>query len=441
MSKIIFNEHQRRLLETNQNVASVSDRAIQYTAEFKIKAVKENQLGKGPAQIFNEAGFDLEIIGLKKAQSSLARWRKTYQTLGESGFLEERRGKASSGRPKAEHLSAEKKLEKAEARIRLLEAELTLPKKARRNGKAGEEETNLKPSEKYQAINETIRLYQLKNMTRYLCKIANVSPSGYYKWLQNNGKQVLRDEADYQDYLLLKDIYEASNGKIGYRGFYMTLTELLVTPMNHKKILRLMSKFNLYSKVRRANPYRTLAKATEVHRQVPNHLNRQFKQDEPGKVFLTDITYLQYGSGQTAYLSCVKDVATREIVAYELSTSLKMDIVSRTLKKLEEFINDNLHPEAMIHSDQGFHYTHPDFQQRVKEMGLLQSMSRRGNCLDNAPMESFFGHFKDEVDYKEAESLKDLKYIVENYMDYYNTARKQWTLKKMTPVAYRSHLI
>ncbi|RNC96164.1 IS3 family transposase, partial [Lysinibacillus halotolerans] len=123
------------------------------------------------------------------------------------------------------------------------------------------------------------------------------------------------------------------------------------------------------------------------------------------------------------------------------STSLKMDIVSRTLKKLEEFINDNLHPEAMIHSDQGFHYTHPDFQQRVKEMGLLQSMSRRGNCLDNAPMESFFGHFKDEVDYKEAESLKDLKYIVENYMDYYNTARKQWTLKKMTPVAYRSHLI
>jgi len=129
MSKIIFNEHQRRLLETNQNVASVSDRAIQYTAEFKIKAVKENQLGKGPAQIFNEAGFDLEIIGLKKAQSSLARWRKTYQTLGESGFLEERRGKASSGRPKAEHLSAEKKLEKAEARIRLLEAELTLLKK------------------------------------------------------------------------------------------------------------------------------------------------------------------------------------------------------------------------------------------------------------------------------------------------------------------------
>lgn len=121
-------------------------------------------------------------------------------------------------------------------------------------------------------------------MTRYLCKIANVSPSGYYKWLQNSEKQALREEADYQDYLLLKDIYDASKGIIGYHGFYMTLAELLETPMNHKKILRLMCKFNVYSKVRRANPYRTLSKATEPHRQVPNHLNRKFKQDEPGKV-------------------------------------------------------------------------------------------------------------------------------------------------------------
>lgn len=129
MSKIIFNEHQRRQIEANPNVASVSDRAIQYTANFKMKAVQENIQGKGPAQIFKEAGFDLETIGLKKAQSAIKRWKKTYQTLGEQGFLEERRGKGSTGRPRVENLSADKKLEKAEARIRLLEAELTLLKK------------------------------------------------------------------------------------------------------------------------------------------------------------------------------------------------------------------------------------------------------------------------------------------------------------------------
>lgn len=116
------------------------------------------------------------------------RWRSTYKTFGEQGFLEERRGKGSTGRPRAEKLSAYKKLEKAEARIRLLEAELTLLKKLDEMERGGEEETVLTPREKYQAINETIRLYQLTNMTRYLCQVANISPSGYYKWLQNAEK-------------------------------------------------------------------------------------------------------------------------------------------------------------------------------------------------------------------------------------------------------------
>ena len=129
MSKIIFNEHQRQVLEKNPNVASVSDRAIQYTAEFNIRAVKEHLAGKGPAQIFIEAGFDLEMIRLKKAQSALSRWRTTYTTSGEPGLLEERRGKGSTGRPTSKQLSAEKKLEKAEARIKYLEAELELLKK------------------------------------------------------------------------------------------------------------------------------------------------------------------------------------------------------------------------------------------------------------------------------------------------------------------------
>lgn len=129
MSKIIFNEHQQRLLEKNPNVESVSDRAIQYTAEFKIQAVNENLAGKGPAQIFVEAGFDLEVIGIRKAQSALGRWRNTYKTYGDAGFLEERRGKGSTGRPTSKQLSAEKKLEKAEARIKYLEAEVELLKK------------------------------------------------------------------------------------------------------------------------------------------------------------------------------------------------------------------------------------------------------------------------------------------------------------------------
>ena len=278
-------------------------------------------------------------------------------------------------------------------------------------------------------------------MVSHLCEMAEVSRSGYYEWLENTETHAIREEQDYQDYLLLKCIYDANKGRIGYRGLYMALEELMETPMNHKKILRLMRKYNFFAKIRRPNPYKNMAKATQAHRTIPNRLNRQFKQDEPGKVLLTDITYLPYGSGQTAYLSCVKDVATREIMAYELSTSLSMGIVYRTLAKLEESLGGNIHPEAMIQSDQGFHYTHPDFQDMVKEIGLVQSMSRRGNCIDNAPMESFFGHFKDDVDHKEALNLIDLKIMIDEYMEHYNTARKQWDLKKMTPAQYRSHLI
>ena len=117
-----------------------------------------------------------------------------------------------------------------------------------------------------------------------------------------------------------------------------------------------------------------------------------------------------------------------------------MDIVYSTLKQLNETV-ELFHPEAMIHSDQGVHYTHPEFQNRVKQLGLRQFMSRRGNCWDNAPMESFFGHFKDMVDHKACQSFKELKHTVGNYINKYNNERYQWGLKKMTPVQYRGHLL
>ena len=96
---------------------------------------------------------------------------------------------------------------------------------------------------------------------------------------------------------------------------------------------------------------------------------------------------------------------------------------------------------CIIHSDQGIHYTSPNFSYACEQLNLIQSMSRKGNCLDNAPMESFFGHFKDEVDYKSCKTFEELKLKISEYIDYYNNKRKQWTLKKMTPAEYRTHLL
>ena len=103
-------------------------------------------------------------------------------------------------------------------------------------------------------------------------------------------------------------------------------------------------------------------------------------------------------------------------------------------------ISDN-RGKAILHSDQGVHYTPPEFQKRLKELGITQSMSRRGNCWDNAPIESFFGHFKDEVEYRECKSLIELEIVVDKYIEEYNNPRYQWGLNKMTPVKYRDHLL
>ncbi|WP_396265792.1 HTH domain-containing protein [Halobacillus shinanisalinarum] len=129
MSNIIFTEFQRQQLESNPNVMKVSDRSITYSQDFKLAAVKENLAGKGPYQIFTEKGFDMDVIGSKKPKQCLKRWRGTYDKYGEDGFYKERRGKGSTGRPSTNHLSAEDKLKKAEARIAYLEAELDFVKK------------------------------------------------------------------------------------------------------------------------------------------------------------------------------------------------------------------------------------------------------------------------------------------------------------------------
>ena len=207
--------------------------------------------------------------------------------------------------------------------------------------------------------------------------------------------------------------------------------------MNHKKIERIKSEFGLITKVRRRNPYKEIFKKTKEHRYFPNILDRQFKQAIPGVTLCTDITYLPFGK-QIAYLSAVKDIASREIVGWSVAPNLQMGLVFSTLENLEKRLTEK---QILLHSDQGFHYTNPEFIRRAKTLNLVQSMSRKGKCTDNGPMESFFGHFKDEVEYKSCQSFEEIKDLTATYMSYYNTERRQWNLNKMTPQEYRQHLL
>lgn len=239
---------------------------------------------------------------------------------------------------------------------------------------------------------------------------------------------------------MINKIFISTYQKAGWRTIKMNLENNYNIFMNHKRIRRLMKKYSLITKVRRAKPYAKMLRANHEHQTLPNLLQRKFNQDQIQKVLLTDITYLYYSNGQRAYLSAVKDVASREIIAYYLSQGLDMSIVLNTLDRLECKLNLEDNSDTIIHSDQGFHYTNADFQSRVKELGMTQSMSRKGNCLDNAPMESFFGHMKDEMEYKHAMSFGELVEIIDSYMSYYNNDRYQWGLSKMSPAQYRTHI-
>lgn len=260
-----------------------------------------------------------------------------------------------------------------------------------------------------------------------LCELASVSRAGYYKWLQNADDP----DKDYQDYLKIKEVFDQGKGKYGWRSLKMRLPE-----MNHKRIQRIMRKYGLTAMVRKKNPYRQMMRKSLEHRVFPNKLQRKFHQLLPFKVFCTDITYVPFLS-RFAYLSVIKDLASGEVVAWNLSLSLEVSLVTETVKNIQLDSYENI----MIHSDQGFHYTNPAYIEIIKELKMVQSMSGKGKCIDNAPIESFFGHMKDELDYKSCQSLKQLRLAVDEYMRYYNHERKQWTRKKMTPVEYRDHLL
>lgn len=204
--------------------------------------------------------------------------------------------------------------------------------------------------------------------------------------------------------------------------------------MNHKKIRRLMHKFGLQCPIRKANPYRRMMKAMKTNAVADNQLKRQFKAFGARVVFLTDITYIPFGK-EFVYLSVIMDAYTEQVMSYVLSESLEVDFVLDTVNKLFDMHGASIDDTALIHSDQGCHYTSTSFRALIKDRGLRQSMSRRGNCWDNAPQESFFGHMKDELSIKEKDwsTFSAIQADIDDWMDYYNNDRYKEGLGKLSP--------
>lgn len=275
---------------------------------------------------------------------------------------------------------------------------------------------------------------------KMLCEIAKVSRSGYYNWVASEENRNLKEEEDKKDFEIILTAYNYKGYNKGARGIYMRL--LHMNPpiiMNVKKIRRLMKKYNLFCPIRQANPYRRMAKALKTSNVADNLLNREFKLHGPRKVLLTDITYLPYDGGR-CYLSTILDAYTKEILSYVLSETLEIDFVLETVNQLIDRHEISVTAETLVHSDQGCHYTSCSFINILKDKELRQSMSRRGNCWDNAPQESFFGHMKDEIDISNCKAFNEVKVIIDDWIDYYNHERYQWDLAKLSPCEYYEYV-
>lgn len=293
---------------------------------------------------------------------------------------------------------------------------------------------------KFEIIYETLNQKDNALSVAMLCDIAGVSRSGYYRWVNAEEKRKDKEEQDRSDFGIILEAYTHRGYDKGARGIYMTL--LHQNPpvvMNIKKIRRLMKKYGLICTIRKANPYRRMAKAIKTNNVADNLVKREFRAYGARAVLLTDITYIPF-AGSFCYLSTILDAYTKQILSYVLSESLEVDFVLETVNQMVEKHGVSLKTETMIHSDQGCHYTSCSFIQLVKDKGLRQSMSRKGNCWDNAPQESFFGHMKDEIDLSGCEAFIQVKSIIDDWMEYYNNERYQWQLAKLSPNEYYQYI-
>ncbi len=270
-----------------------------------------------------------------------------------------------------------------------------------------------------------------------LCKTAYVHKSGYYYFLSHKDD---KNSKDYYDFLLIKGAFDKKKGKAGAKTIKMNLGSIGIV-MNLKKIYRLMSKYGVICKIRRINKSRVSLQKNKENMFVKNLLNRKFNQNTPYTVASTDITYLKH-QNRFSFLSVIKDLATGQIITWRLSKCMNLDLVLNTINKLGEYFKENNLDLSsfLLHSDQGFQYTNIEYHNKLKSLNITQSMSRRGNSVDNAPIESFFGHMKDEVDCKNL-NFNQLRDLIDEYMIEYNYKRKQWSRRKMSPVLYRNYLL
>ena len=279
----------------------------------------------------------------------------------------------------------------------------------------------MRPEIKFAAIER----YQDKYPVTIMCSFFQVSRSGYYAYLRRK-----ENTADASLVQLIRQCHEGTDHTYGYRRIGLWL-DRRGYHVNHKKIYRIMQKYGLFSEVRRKRKYQQMS--DQLHR-YPNLLNREFTANRPNEKWVTDISYISTKQG-TLYLSVIRDLFDNSIVAYKTGTEQTINLVLQTVHSAQ--VKEAVAAELQLHSDQGFQYTSHAYFALTRDYGITPSMSRRGNCYDNAMAENFFGILKAEcLRRHKPQSIAHAKQLIDNFIFFYNHERIQLKTK-LTPLEKR----
>jgi len=281
----------------------------------------------------------------------------------------------------------------------------------------------VKASVKYLVIFRRRDKYPIQTM----CRFFGVSRSGYYSYVKR------MDSPDRDEPLasLIDSCQQQTHHTYGYRRVHIWLARRGIHH-NPKTVLRVMNKYGLLSEIRRRKKYRVMGQ--QLHK-YENILNRDFTADRPNQKWVTDISYIHTAQG-ILYLSIIRDLFDNSIIAHRTGTEQTVNLVLNTIKvaQTKEKVTAELH----LHSDQGFQYTSHGYFTLTKEYGITPSMSRRGNCYDNALAENFFSILKSECIYRQKlDSYDQARLLIDQYIHFYNFERVQLKTR-LTPFEKRS---
>jgi transposase InsO family protein len=262
-----------------------------------------------------------------------------------------------------------------------------------------------------------------------MCAFFGISRAAYYAWR----KRIDRPDPDAQRKELIAEAYTTSKKRYGYRRIGLWLREKRAMIINHKAVLRLMNQLGIHSIARKRKPYLKTSQP-ETYHHYENVLNREFTATQPNQKWVTDVTYIATQQGW-AYLSTIKDLFGGYIVAHALSLSNSVALVTQTVQLAKE--KEKVTAGLILHSDQGHQYTSHAYHVLTQQYNITPSMSRRGNCWDNAPMENFFGHLKEEaLRHLPIPTFAELQEIIDEYIHFFNHERIQLKTRQ-TPYQVR----